>query len=169
MPRGRVSAISSVEPFPTVAEARQLWREARRAFRPYDGPTGHKGRSPPRGAVSAPPCEKGRDDATRGLCGNLPVASGDRLEPGTSPGHLAPCRGPSAQQLPPRQRPDPGASRTGGAICAVPSVTPFAQFIRICRWLQLIRQVRLVPLENAPFSMPWVRKRYRVAPRFRQY
>jgi hypothetical protein len=35
--------------------------------------------------------------------------------------------------------------------------------------LQLIRQERLVPLENAPFSTTWVRKRYRVAPRFRQY
>jgi len=28
---------------------------------------------------------------------------------------------------------------------------------------------RLAPLENAPFSTPWARKRYRVAQRFRQY
>ena len=27
-----------------------------------------------------------------------------------------------------------------------------AQFLRICRWLQLIRKERLAPHENAPFS-----------------
>src|SRR5206468_8428212 len=43
-----------------------------------------------------------------------------------------------------------------------------AQFIRICRWLQLIYKDRLAPLENAPFSTPWARKRYSVAQRFRQ-
>ena len=37
------------------------------------------------------------------------------------------------------------------------------------RWLQLICQEPLVPLEDAPFSTPWVRKRCRVARRFRQY
>src|SRR5206468_9832854 len=44
-----------------------------------------------------------------------------------------------------------------------------AQFIRMCRWLQLIYKDRLAPLENAPFSTPWARKRYSVAQRFRQY
>jgi hypothetical protein len=39
----------------------------------------------------------------------------------------------------------------------------FAQFTRICRWLQLIHKDRLAPLENAPFSTLWARKRYRVA------
>ena len=36
-------------------------------------------------------------------------------------------------------------------------------------WLQLIHKDRLAPLENAPFSTLWARKRYRVGPRFRQY
>src|SRR5215468_4178617 len=44
-----------------------------------------------------------------------------------------------------------------------------AQFIIICRWLQLIHKDRLAPLENTPFSTLWARKRYRVAQRFRQY
>jgi hypothetical protein len=35
------------------------------------------------------------------------------------------------------------------------SPTRVAQFIRICRWLQLIHKGRLAPLENAPFSTPW--------------
>jgi hypothetical protein len=35
------------------------------------------------------------------------------------------------------------------------SVIQVAQFIRICRWLQLIHKGRLAPLENAPFSTPW--------------
>jgi hypothetical protein len=43
-----------------------------------------------------------------------------------------------------------------------------AQFIIICRWLQLIHKDRLAPLENAPFSTLWARKRYRVAQRFHQ-
>ena len=38
--RGRVYAVTFAEPFPTVEEARQLWREERRAFRPYDEITG---------------------------------------------------------------------------------------------------------------------------------
>jgi hypothetical protein len=38
--RGRVYAVTFAEPFPTVEEARQLWREERRAFRPYDETTG---------------------------------------------------------------------------------------------------------------------------------
>jgi hypothetical protein len=38
-----------------------------------------------------------------------------------------------------------------------------AQFIRICRWLRLIYKDQLAPLENAPFSPLWARKRYRVA------
>ena len=37
-----------------------------------------------------------------------------------------------------------------------------AQFISICRWLQLIYKDRLAPLENAPFSTPRTRKRYSV-------
>jgi hypothetical protein len=45
----------------------------------------------------------------------------------------------------------------------------FAQFIRICRWLQLVHKDQLAPLENAPFSTLWARKRYRVGPRFHQY
>jgi hypothetical protein len=48
-------------------------------------------------------------------------------------------------------------------------LTVFAQFIRICRWLQLIHKDRRAPLENAPFSTLWARKRYRVAQCFRQY
>jgi hypothetical protein len=44
-----------------------------------------------------------------------------------------------------------------------------AQFIRICRWLQLIHKDRLAPLENTPFSTQWARKRCSVAQRFRQY
>jgi hypothetical protein len=31
------------------------------------------------------------------------------------------------------------------------AVIPFAQFIRICRWLKLIHKERLAPLENTPF------------------
>jgi hypothetical protein len=38
--RGRVYAVTFAEPFPTEAEARQLWREERRAFRPFDESTG---------------------------------------------------------------------------------------------------------------------------------
>ena len=38
--RGRVYAVTFAEPFPTVEEAQQLWREERRAFRPYDETTG---------------------------------------------------------------------------------------------------------------------------------
>ena len=33
--------------------------------------------------------------------------------------------------------------------------TPDAQFISICRWLQLIHKNWLAPLENAVFSTPW--------------
>src|SRR5215217_5707593 len=40
---------------------------------------------------------------------------------------------------------------------------------RICRWLQLIHKNWLAPLENAVFSTPWARKRYRVAQLFRSY
>src|SRR5262249_51948866 len=46
---------------------------------------------------------------------------------------------------------------------------PFAQFIRICRWLQLIHKDRLALLKDTPVSMLGARKRYRVAQRFRQY
>src|SRR5437870_7114522 len=53
-------------------------------------------------------------------------------------------------------------------VLTSPRQTSFAQFIRICRWLQLIYKDRLAPLENAPFSTPWARKRYSVAQRFRQ-
>jgi len=38
--RGRVYAVTFAEPFPTEEEARQLWRDERRAFRPYDETTG---------------------------------------------------------------------------------------------------------------------------------
>ena len=38
--RGRVYAVTFAEPFPPEAEARQLWREERRAFRPFDESTG---------------------------------------------------------------------------------------------------------------------------------
>jgi len=38
--RGRVYAVTFAEPFPTVEEARQLWHEERKAFRPYDETTG---------------------------------------------------------------------------------------------------------------------------------
>src|SRR5262245_4024277 len=44
-----------------------------------------------------------------------------------------------------------------------------AQFIRICRWLQLIHKGWLAPLENTLFSTPWARKRCSVAQRFHQY
>ena len=33
--RGRVYAVTSAEPFPTIEEAKRLWREERRIFRPY--------------------------------------------------------------------------------------------------------------------------------------
>jgi hypothetical protein len=38
--RGRVYAVTFAEPFPTDEEAQQLWRDERRAFRPYDEMTG---------------------------------------------------------------------------------------------------------------------------------
>jgi hypothetical protein len=38
--RGRVYAVTFAEPFPTLEEARQLWREDRKAFLPYDETTG---------------------------------------------------------------------------------------------------------------------------------
>jgi hypothetical protein len=38
--RGRVYAVTYAEPFPTLEEARQLWREDRKAFQPYDETTG---------------------------------------------------------------------------------------------------------------------------------
>jgi len=38
--RGRVYAVTSAEPFPTVEEAQQLWRERRKLFLPYDETTG---------------------------------------------------------------------------------------------------------------------------------
>ena len=47
--------------------------------------------------------------------------------------------------------------------------THIAQFISICRWLQLIHKGWLAPLENAPFSTLRARKRTRVAQCFRQY
>jgi hypothetical protein len=37
--RGRVYAVTFVEPFLTLEEARQLWREDRKAFQPYDETT----------------------------------------------------------------------------------------------------------------------------------
>jgi hypothetical protein len=50
---------------------------------------------------------------------------------------------------------------------ALVTMMQFAQFIRICRWLQLIHKDRLAPLENAPFSTLWARQRYCVAQCFR--
>jgi hypothetical protein len=38
--RGRVYAVTSAEPFPTVEEVRELWRTERRVLRPYDENTG---------------------------------------------------------------------------------------------------------------------------------
>jgi hypothetical protein len=38
--RGRVYAVTFAEPFPTLEEARQLWRDDRKAFLPYDETTG---------------------------------------------------------------------------------------------------------------------------------
>jgi hypothetical protein len=38
--RGRVYAVTFAEPWPTVEEARELWRTERRAFHPYDETTG---------------------------------------------------------------------------------------------------------------------------------
>jgi len=69
--------------------------------------------------------------------------------------------------------PDPGSAFlrccSASMLAGVTLAMAVAQFIRICRWLQLIYKDRLAPLENAPFSMPWARKRYRVAQRSRQY
>ena len=48
-------------------------------------------------------------------------------------------------------------------------INRYAQFIRVCRWLKLIRKGGFVPLENVPFSTPWARKRCGVAQRFHQY
>ena len=39
----------------------------------------------------------------------------------------------------------------------------FAQFISICRWVQLIHKERLTALENAPCCTPWAQKRGSVA------
>jgi hypothetical protein len=38
--RGRVYAVTSAEPFPTLEEAQQWWKDDRKAFRPYDETTG---------------------------------------------------------------------------------------------------------------------------------
>jgi hypothetical protein len=67
-----------------------------------------------------------------------------------------------------RQRPHLCGIVRCGAWSAM-GLSAFAQFIRICRWLKLIYKMRLAPLENAPFSTPWARKRCSVAQRFRQY
>ena len=53
--------------------------------------------------------------------------------------------------------------------CPACGSTRFAQFISICRWLQLVHKDQSAPLEHAPFCTPWARKRYRVAQRFHQY
>ena len=37
--RGRVYAVTPAEPFPSLAEAQQWWREDRKVFRPYDETT----------------------------------------------------------------------------------------------------------------------------------
>ena len=38
--RGRISAMTYAEPFPTADEVRQVWKSERKAFRPYDETTG---------------------------------------------------------------------------------------------------------------------------------
>ena len=38
--RGRIYAVTYAEPWPTEEEVQQLWREERKAFRPYDETTG---------------------------------------------------------------------------------------------------------------------------------
>ncbi len=38
--RGRLYAVTYAEPFPTEEDVREVWRTARRAFRPYDETTG---------------------------------------------------------------------------------------------------------------------------------
>ena len=38
--RGRVYAVTTTEPFPSLEEAQQWWREDRKAFRPFDETTG---------------------------------------------------------------------------------------------------------------------------------
>jgi hypothetical protein len=63
----------------------------------------------------------------------------------------------------------------GGWVGAIPPGYPAGESNlaslsrRMCRWLQLIHKGQLAPLENAPFSTPWARKRCSVAQRFRQY
>jgi hypothetical protein len=37
---GRVYAATTAEPFPTIAEAHQIWQNERRSFRPYDESSG---------------------------------------------------------------------------------------------------------------------------------
>jgi hypothetical protein len=38
--RGRVYAVTTAEPFPSLEEAQQWWKEDCKAFRPYDETTG---------------------------------------------------------------------------------------------------------------------------------
>jgi hypothetical protein len=38
--QGRVYAVTTAEPFPSLDEAAQWWKEDRKAFRPYDETTG---------------------------------------------------------------------------------------------------------------------------------
>src|SRR5712691_809544 len=73
------------------------------------------------------------------------------------------------------------SSNCGSPIASLPRITsilPLTQYASLSEslnlsefvdGLQLIYKGRLAPLENAPFSTPWARKRYSVAQRFRQY
>jgi hypothetical protein len=38
--RGYVYAVTTAEPFPSLEEAQQWWKEGRKAFRPFDESTG---------------------------------------------------------------------------------------------------------------------------------
>jgi len=38
--RGRVYAVATAEPFPSIEEAQQWWKDDRKAFRPFDETTG---------------------------------------------------------------------------------------------------------------------------------
>src|SRR5262249_4421225 len=52
------------------------------------------------------------------------------------------------------------------ARCAPRLARRVAQFISMCRWLQLIYKNWRAPLSNAVCSTPWARKRYSVAQLF---
>src|SRR5262249_12548540 len=101
-----------------------------------------------------------------------PLVKREPWLPGKPQGASAPCNSLSMRvQVPPLTcrgdslSPSPA---TGSQRVAV-GINGDAQFIRICRWLQLIHKGWLAPLENTLFSTPWARKRCSVAQRFHQY